>query len=74
MTMTRYTMSIPTDEFNIGTGQPKRETWVRRCDTDAQAELWARRISEQHGGRRVRIQRGDATWSVDCGFKPTVAL
>jgi hypothetical protein len=68
----RYRLSVPTAEFDRETGLPRRETWVRQCDSDAQAELWARRISEQHGGIRVRIQRGDATWSVDCGFIPSI--
>jgi hypothetical protein len=69
--MTTYTFSVPTAEFNIETGQPKREKWVRRCDSDAQAELWARRISEDKRGVSVRVHRPGADWSVSCGFVPT---
>jgi hypothetical protein len=62
--MTTYTFSIATSEFNIETGQPKREKWVRAGDSDAWAEQFARRLSEDHRRAVVRIHRPDATWSI----------
>ena len=65
-TLTTYRLSIAKTDgsINLETGLSERETWVRRCDCDDQAEHHARRISQDHGGVPVRIQRPDATWAI----------
>lgn len=41
-----------------------------QCDSDAQAELEARYLSERNGGRLIHIRRGKVTWHVSCGYIP----
>lgn len=65
--LTRYTFRAWKGEDVDG---PVYETWVRKLDSDAQAELHAKRLSEDRGGVPILISRGDATWNVSCGFVP----
>ena len=64
MAQNTYKFSIPNGEWNIETGQQKREQWVRKFSEDTQAEQFARELSEAHGRVSVHIHRPDATWSV----------
>lgn len=66
ITLTRYTFRVAKSggELDIETGRQLCDTIIGRCDSDAQAELQARRISDDRNGAWVKISRADASWSV----------
>lgn len=69
---TRYVFKLP-DGGMDEIGRPTFTTWVRTFSgngTDAPAEAFARRLSEEHEGRSIEIHRAGANWAVDCGFIP----
>lgn len=60
-----YTFSIAIDgTLDPATDQPEREKWVRKYKFDAEAEAFARRLSEDRRCASVRIHRPDATWNL----------
>lgn len=63
--MARYSFSVGiAGTLDPATDRPMRETWTRRCDSDAQAEKYARRLSEDRRRAWVQIARAGATWGL----------
>lgn len=49
---------------------PHFTAWHRKFDADAQAELFARSLSEDYGNCLVYITRGGVRWHVWSGYLP----
>jgi CYTH domain-containing protein len=60
--LTRYTFLIKEDGWAVD--DPHHHRWVRTFTADAQAEAFAKRLSEDHRGAWVTIKRPDASWQV----------
>ena len=67
--LTRYTFLVQTSDVGGGVDgmDPTYDASVKQLDSDAQAELHARRISEDRRGAWVKIKRADASWGLAAG-------
>lgn len=60
--LNRYTFLIK--QGGWADDDPHYDRWVRTFAHDAQAELFAKRLSEDQRGAWVTIKRGGASWQV----------
>lgn len=60
--LTTYTFLVK--QAGWAEDDPHHEKWIRELDSDAQAELHARRISEDKRGAWVQIKRAGASWGL----------